>query len=77
MLFVELRADGVVLDVRHFPRTDDDYLAQIKKMATDIGLVIAAISSDEFFTANADLMASQLRIASVIGRVLQLPARSC
>jgi hypothetical protein len=63
----ELRADGVVLDVRHFPRTDDDYLAQIKKMATDIGLVIAAISSDEFFTSNADAMAAQLYIASATG----------
>ena len=63
----ELRADGVVLDVRHFPRTDDDYLAQIKKMATDIGLVIAAISSDEFFTSTAASMDAQLHIAGATG----------
>ncbi len=66
----ELRADGVVLDVRHFPRTDDDYLAQIKKMATDIGLVIAAISSDEFLSSNASVMAAQLHIASATGAPL-------
>ena len=39
----ELAADGIVLDVRHFPRTDGDYLAQIKKMAVDCGLAIAAV----------------------------------
>jgi hypothetical protein len=45
----ELGCDGVVLDVRHFPRQDDDYLAQIKKMATDWGLSIAALSDSSFF----------------------------
>ena len=40
----ELACDGVVLDVRHFPRTDDDYLAQVKKMAADRGLTIAALT---------------------------------
>ena len=40
----ELACDGVVLDVRHFPRTDDDYLAQVKKMAADRGLTIAALA---------------------------------
>src|SRR5579863_9211938 len=44
----ELACDGVVLDVRHFPRTDDDYLAQIKKMATDRGLSIAALADPSF-----------------------------
>src|SRR5215469_1212812 len=38
----ELRVDGIVLDARHFPRTDSDYLAQIKKMAADTCLTIAA-----------------------------------
>ena len=47
----ELECDGVVLDVRHFPRTDSDYLAQIKKMATDWGLTIAALSDASLFKA--------------------------
>ena len=45
----ELACDGVVLDVRHFPRTDDDYLAQIKKMAADRGLTVAALAAPAFF----------------------------
>ena len=46
-----LACDGVVFDVRHFPRTDDDYLAQVKKMAVDRGLSIAALADPTFFTA--------------------------
>jgi hypothetical protein len=60
--------DGVVLDVRHFPRTDDDYLAQVKKMATDRGLSIAALSDRAFFTASAE------HVADVLGRALALGA---
>lgn len=45
----ELAADGIVVDVRHFPRTDGDYLAQVKKMAVDTGLAIAAVADDGFF----------------------------
>ncbi|HEY4433773.1 MAG TPA: hypothetical protein VGM99_05170 [Candidatus Cybelea sp.] len=48
----ELACDGVVLDVRHFPRVDADYLAQIKKMATDWGLTIAALSDASLFKAD-------------------------
>ncbi len=40
----ELEVDGIVLDVADFPRTDDEYLAQIKKSATDLGLTVAAVS---------------------------------
>lgn len=40
----ELEIDGVVLARDDFPRVDDDYLAQIKKTATDLGLTIAGIS---------------------------------
>jgi hypothetical protein len=42
----ELAVDGVVFDARHFPRTDSDYVAQLKKMATDLGLTVAALSCD-------------------------------
>ncbi len=56
----ELACDGVVLDVRHFPRLDNDYLAQIKKMTTDLGLSVAAFADDTFFFGDADAMAAAL-----------------
>lgn len=62
--------DGVVLDDRHFPRTDGDYLAQIKKMAADLGLTIAALASDAFFVADEDAMRAALGRALVLGAPL-------
>lgn len=49
----ELAADGIVLDVRHFPRTDTDYLAQLKKMAADQGLTVVALYDPAFLGAQA------------------------
>ena len=66
----ELACDGVVLDVRHFPRTDDDYLAQIKKMAADLGLDIAAIATDDFFGAGDESMRENLQQAIALGAPL-------
>lgn len=66
----ELACDGVVLDVRHFPRTDDDYLAQVKKMSTDWGLSIAGLSDTAFFAADAQGMAEILERAAVLGAPL-------
>jgi hypothetical protein len=63
----ELACDGVVLDVRHFPRTDADYLAQVKKMATDRGLSIAALADSTFFS-------SPQRMAELLERALALGA---
>jgi hypothetical protein len=65
----ELACDGIVLDVRHFPRTDDDYLAQVKKMATDRGLGIAALA-DSFFDATDDGMNRLLGYAVALGAPL-------
>ncbi len=45
----ELAADGIVFDTRHFPRSDTDYLAQVKKMAVDLGLTVAALRHDNLF----------------------------
>ena len=39
----ELELDGVVFDAVHFPRTDFDYLAQLKKIAVDLGLTVAGL----------------------------------
>ncbi len=66
----ETRFDGVVLDDRHFPRTDGDYLAQIKKMAADLGLTIAALASDAFFVADDDAMRAALDRALALGAPL-------
>jgi hypothetical protein len=66
----ELACDGVVLDVRHFPRTDDDYLAQVKKMAVDRGLTIAAVAAAAFFGASEAAMADVLRRAVALGAPL-------
>lgn len=66
----ELACDGVVLDVRHFPRTDDDYLAQVKKMSVDWGLSIAALSDPSFFTAQTEHVEEVLRRAGALGAPL-------
>jgi hypothetical protein len=73
--FVDLCArecvcDGIVFDVRQFPRTDDDYLAQLKKMAVDWGLSIAAISDAAFFRAPPEAMLETLRLSVVLGSPL-------
>jgi sugar phosphate isomerase/epimerase len=62
--------DGIVLDDRHFPRTDGDYLAQIKKMAADLGLTVAALASDAFFVADEDAMRAALDRALALGAPL-------
>jgi hypothetical protein len=50
----ELELDGVVFDTAHFPRTDDDYLAQLKKLATDLGLTVAALAAEDVFSATGE-----------------------
>ena len=66
----DLACDGVVLDVRHFPRSDDDYLAQVKKMATDRGLSIAALADPAFFSVTRKQMADVLDRAVTLGAPL-------
>ena len=66
----ELACDGVVLDVRHFPRTDGDYLAQVKKMAADRGLAVAALADGGFFGAQEPAMLSSLDDAGALGAPL-------
>jgi hypothetical protein len=66
----ELAADGVVFDVRHFPRTDTDYLAQVKKMSADLGLTVAALRHDGFFTADSTHIEQALEMALALGSPL-------
>lgn len=75
----ELSADGIVCDVRHFPRTDTDYLAQVKKMAVDTGLTMAALRHDAFFDADPEHMEQALDMALALGAPLlsaPLPAET-
>jgi len=70
----ELEADGVVFELRHFPRTDADYLAQLKKMAVDLGLTVAGLAAGE-----VDLAAGALPLALGLGAplvVCEAPAAS-
>jgi sugar phosphate isomerase/epimerase len=39
----ELELDGVLLDLAAFPRLDDEYVAQVKKLAVDLGLTVAGV----------------------------------
>ncbi len=41
----ELPVDGVEFDARFFPRTDDDYLAQLKKLCADRCLTVASTTA--------------------------------
>jgi sugar phosphate isomerase/epimerase len=66
----ELSADGLVLDVRHFPRTDTDYLAQVKKMAIDLGLTVAAFRHDGFFEADEEHIEQAVEMALAVGAPL-------
>jgi sugar phosphate isomerase/epimerase len=66
----ELAADGVVFDVRHFPRTDAEYLAQLKKMAADLGLTVAALRHDGFFNGDEAGMEQSLETALALGAPL-------
>ena len=59
-----LGADGIVLDLRHFPRRDPEYLAQLRKFAADLAMTLVAVRDDELATVDAsDTMA----IAATLG----------
>lgn len=67
----ELRLDGVVLDVAHFPRRDPEYLAQLKKFAADLALTIVAVRDDALFARSGDalILASHLGAPYVLARM--------
>ena len=50
----QLGADGVVFDHRHFARTDSEYIAQLKKVTIDLGLVPLAVAEPRLFDATVD-----------------------
>jgi sugar phosphate isomerase/epimerase len=64
--------DGVVFALEHFPRRDREYLAQLKKMAVDGGLTVAALEAGEFFASatDDDARAAILTDAALLGAPL-------
>lgn len=68
----DLALDGVVFDARHFPRTDDDYLAQLKKLAVDLGLTVAGLRCDDLLGRDEAGAAAALEIAWNLGAPLVL-----
>jgi hypothetical protein len=67
----ELEVDGVVFEAAHFPRFDDDYVAQAKKACVDLGLSVAALADDATFgdgTARAIALAVSLGAPLVVAR---------
>jgi hypothetical protein len=60
----ELELDGVVFDDRHFPRRDADYLAQLKKTATDLGLTVAGLAVHDAFEDGASRLDDALALGA-------------
>jgi hypothetical protein len=59
-----LAADGIVLDLAHFPRRDAEYLAQVKKLAADLALTLVAVRDDELAIEDST---PAIGIAAVLG----------
>lgn len=63
--------DGIVLDIAHFPRHDDEYVAQIKKFSADLALTIVAIRDDDLTArrSNALVLAAGVGAPYVLTRM--------
>lgn len=70
----ELALDGVDLASAHFPRTDGDYLAQIRKLCVDRGLTVAAVAFDGEIGGDADVDAQASLIERWIAHASELSA---
>ena len=68
----ELPVDGVAFDERHFPRSDDEYLAQLKKMAVDTGLAVEALvtSFEPSIDGALERFDASLQMAATLGAPL-------
>lgn len=69
-----LALDGVDLGSAHFPRTDSDYLAQIRKLCVDRGLTVAALTCDDVIGGDAEVDAQASMIETWISRAGELGA---
>ena len=67
----ELGADGVLAAVEHFPRRDAEYVAQLRKIAIDLGLVPFGLDApgllDPALTAPGEVHDATLALATGFG----------
>lgn len=71
-----LGVDGVVPALASFPRRDDEYVAQLRKVAIDLGLVPLGIDVPDLFAAESD-PAEAIAVAQRFGAAVvrtRLPA---
>jgi len=70
----ELALDGVVFSRAHFPRDDDEYTAQLRKVAVDLGLVPVALDDPTLFAAERsdDERMRTIAMAAVLGTLFVL-----
>jgi len=64
-----LGADGVVFDTAHFPRTDAEYAAQLRKMTIDLGMVPFGLDCSTLLepSAAAEARDTVLALAATLG----------
>ncbi len=62
-----LEVDGVLADVSDFPRTDTEYVAQLRKVAIDLGIVPLGIDAPAALASETDAGARDLPIALASG----------
>jgi hypothetical protein len=67
-----LDADGVIFALADFPRTDDEYAAQLKKVAVDLGLVPVALDAPGLLDPERsdDERAAAVALAALLGTPL-------
>jgi len=74
-----LDADGAVFALADFPRTDSEYAAQVKKVATDLGIVPVALEVPGLLDpdrADADRAAAVALAAGIGAPILRVTAGS-
>jgi hypothetical protein len=67
-----LPVDGLVFEMRHFPRTDHEYLAELRKLCVDRSLTIAAIAIDNIFAYDTEALEAIFEVAVMLGAPLIL-----
>jgi sugar phosphate isomerase/epimerase len=63
----DLGVDGVVFAREHFPRTDAEYVAQVKKVTVDLGLVPVALDAGGLLDPDGPNVGDVLALAAGLG----------
>lgn len=67
-----LPVEGLVFDLRHFPRTDGEYIAELRKLCVDRALTLTALSVDDLFARDDEALEAPFAIARELGTPLIL-----